>query len=244
VNLLGNATDELRHRPPPRRITIQTWPDGEQVCVAVADNGRGIAPEMAERLFRPFASTKGSAGTGLGLYISRQIARAAGGQLALDPAHAPGARFVCRLPRASPGAEVAAAPVPAAPEPAAADLVGLRVRVVDDEPAIRVALSRFLERRGVQVVTAEDGAAALDALVREEFDVVVADVTMPRVDGLELHEALRTLRPALAARTLLLSGGFQVGEPIQIAVEPDRLLLKPIDLAELARRIHGVARAV
>ena len=70
VNLLANAIDSLRAVPPPRHLTVDTWVQDAQVSVAVGDNGRGVAPEIAPRLFRPFATTKGRRGTGLGLYIS------------------------------------------------------------------------------------------------------------------------------------------------------------------------------
>ncbi|HEX4601780.1 MAG TPA: ATP-binding protein, partial [Gemmatimonadales bacterium] len=115
VNLLSNAIDALRAIKPPRQLSVDTGVASSQVWVAVADNGRGVAPEIAARLFRPFATTKGRRGTGLGLYISRQIAREAGGDLALVPAPSgEGARFLLSLPAAAPLAEE---PPEATPEP-------------------------------------------------------------------------------------------------------------------------------
>src|SRR5467141_691897 len=83
VNLLSNALDALRGVKPPRQLIVDSFIDdtGSRVCVTVTDNGHGVAPEIAQRLFRPFASTKGIRGTGLGLYISRQLVREVEGEL-------------------------------------------------------------------------------------------------------------------------------------------------------------------
>src|SRR5437773_12048708 len=124
VNLLSNAIDALRGVTPPRHLSVDTWVRDGQVSVAVGDNGRGGAPDIAPRLFRPFATTKGRRGTGLGLYISRQVAREAGGDLTLTSPAGFGARFVLSLPLApasAPDSASASAPAPApAPTPAAA----------------------------------------------------------------------------------------------------------------------------
>src|SRR3989454_9816443 len=112
VNLLSNALDALRGVTPPRRLIVDSFTDdtGGRVCVTVTDNGPGVAAEIAPRLFRPFASTKGVRGTGLGLYISRQLVREAEGELDVVKHAEPGggARFLVWLPSTR-------APVPTAP---------------------------------------------------------------------------------------------------------------------------------
>src|SRR3989441_10067346 len=216
VNLLANAIDSLRAVPPPRHLTVDTWVQDAQVSVAVGDNGRGVAPEIAPRLFRPFATTKGRRGTGLGLYISRQIAREAGGDLALTSPPGFGARFVLSLPvgpvsapdsapSPSPSPD-ASSPVPAGAQPGVGSLTGLRVLIVEDEEAVRRPMVRYLTRRGAEVDEAADGVEGLARLRAQAANVILADPRMPRMGGAELYSQLEEERPELAARVLFLSG--------------------------------------
>src|SRR2546425_111038 len=223
VNLLSNAIDALRGVTPPRHLSVDTWVRDGQVSVAVGDNGRGVAPDIAPRLFRPFATTKGRRGTGLGLYISRQIAREAGGDLTLTSPPGFGARFVLSVPLAlaqapapdsatSPAPAPAPAPPPApAPAPAlalapstppsesplgsaggaqapAGSLAGLRVLIVEDEEAVRRPMARYLRRRGAEVDEAADGVEGLARLRTQPANVILADLRMPRMGGVELYE--------------------------------------------------------
>jgi len=265
VNLLSNAIDALRGIKPPRQLTVDTWVENGRVCVAVADNGRGVSPDVMARLFRPFATTKGRRGTGLGLYISRQIAREAGGDLMLDSAPPGGARFVLSLPAAAPlpsAPSEAAAPVlaaaaaaavdepppspPPSPSPArpAASLAGLRVLIVDDEEAVRRPMAKFLARRGARVNEAADGEEALAWLGAQDVDLILVDLRMPRMTGVELFDKLEQARPGLAARVMFLSGDVsQLSEPGNTPVPRERVLVKPLELGELERRILAFVRS-
>jgi len=250
VNLLSNALDALRGVKPPRHLNVDSFIDdtGSRVCVTVTDNGPGVASEIAQRLFRPFASTKGIRGTGLGLYISRQLVREAEGELDLAKASEPrgaggGASFLVWLPcarQAVPTAPVATPQAAPAPAPAAAkSLAGIRVLLVDDEELIRRPMSRFLAKRGAEIRDAGDGEAAL-ARLQEGFDphVILADLRMPKMDGAELYERLQQERPALAERVIFLSGDITHLASRGLAEVPrDRVLVKPVELAELERRI-------
>src|SRR6266571_3495849 len=243
VNLLSNALDALRSVKPPRRLTVDSYTDdtGGRVCVTVTDNGPGVAPEIAQRLFRPFASTKGIRGTGLGLYISRQLVREAEGELDLVKRAEPGARFLVWLPtvrQAVPAAPAAAPQSRVAPTPKKS-LEGIRILLVDDEELIRRPMGRFLTKRGAEITEAGDGLAALDRL-KDGFEphVILADLRMPRMDGAEFYERLQQERPALAERVLFLSGDITHLASRGLAEVPrDRVFVKPVELAELERRI-------
>ena len=238
VNLLSNAIQAVRGAPHPRRVRVTTFSADSSVSVAVEDNGPGVPEEIADRIFLPFFTTKGERGTGLGLYISKQVARDAGGDLVLD-ARRPGARFVLTLPaaareapRVGPASTDQSPPLP---------LSGLRVLLVDDESSVRRPLATFLRRRGAQVVEATDGLDALTKVERYPIDVVLLDLRMPRMDGIECYMAIKEMQPSLAARVIIVSGDLrQLEEAENVVVPRERLLAKPVDLVDLERRVRQV----
>jgi signal transduction histidine kinase len=251
VNLLSNALDALRSVKPPRRLIVDSFADdtGGRVCVTVTDNGPGVAPEIAGRLFRPFASTKGVKGTGLGLYISRQLVREAEGELDLvKQAETGGARFLVWLPSAQEPVPTAPAvtpqPAPVAAPAAKGTLTGVRVLLVDDEELIRRPMARFLSKRGAEIKEASDGLAAIERL-KEGYDphVILADLRMPKMDGAEFYKHLQQHQPAVAERVLFLSGDITHLAGRGLAEVPrDRVLVKPVELAELEKRIAAFVR--
>jgi len=234
VAILSNAHEALvRAGAVERRMGVRTRRDGERVCVEVWDGGPGVPAEVQGRLFQPFASSRGDGHVGLGLYTARRVARELGGDIRFEPpGQGPGAVFVVTLP-------VGAYPGPSLAVPAGAptgSLAGLRVLLVDDEPAVRKPLGRFLTRRGVLVREAADGAEALAALAAEPSDLVVADLRMPGMDGAALYRALREKDPATAERMVFFSGDVaHLGDLDAGGIAPSRILPKPIELAEFER---------
>jgi CheY-like chemotaxis protein len=113
------------------------------------------------------------------------------------------------------------------------------VLLVDDEELIRRPMARFLTKRGAVITEAGDGQAALERLTGGfEPDVILADLRMPRMDGASLYERLQEQHPALAERVLFLSGDITHLAGRGLAEVPrDRVLVKPVELAELERRI-------
>lgn len=240
VNLLSNALDALAEVPAPRELGVETWRAGDRVGIAVTDRGAGIAPEMRARMFHPFATTKGAGGTGLGLYISREIIRELGGDLEHEPT-VEGARFVVTLPMAESAAEPHAGSRHAATAPAMApSLAQLRILLVDDEEAIRSPIARFLGRRGATVLEASDGAEALELLERTDVDAMLVDLRMPRMDGAAFCAQLERRQPALLDRVVLLSGDLSQLEGA-LPVPADRVLVKPVELREIEAVVRRVA---
>jgi two-component system cell cycle sensor histidine kinase/response regulator CckA len=248
VNLLSNALDALKLVRPPRRLIVDSFLDdtGGRVCVTVTDNGPGIAPEIAQRLFRPFATTKGAKGTGLGLYISRQIVREAEGELDVVRRDA-GTQFLLWLPTTGQAVPSAPTVVPQAAGASRLDtesLAGIRVLLLDDEELVRRPMARFLTRQGAEIREAGDGEAALE-LIAAGFEphVILADLRMPRLDGAEFYLHLQQGRPALAERVIFLSGDItQLAGRGLSEVPRDRVLVKPVELSELEQRILTFVR--
>jgi PAS domain S-box-containing protein len=204
VNLIINAQQAMEDGEMfDKTLTIRTSVDqAGKVLVDLADTGAGIPEKARARIFEPFYTTKLGSGTGLGLAFSQGIIEAHGGSLTLEPSRR-GAAFRISLPPAPFGAELLAVPI----EPARqAPPNGGRALIVEDEPDVADTLSELLEREGFKVTHAGDGAAALMALDREDFDLIVSDLRMPGVSGPDLHERLAETKPHLLAKMGFVTG--------------------------------------
>jgi len=176
--------------------------DGDYVCLTVEDSGGGMDEQTRDRIFEPFFTTKFT-GRGLGLAAVIGIVRDHHGSLAVDTALGQGTRFSVFLPALSPGSIPAEVAHEHQPVPTTG--VGGTILVADDEELVRSLAERVLADRGFTVITACDGAEAI-ALVRDHpIDLVVLDLTMPRVGGVEALAAIGELRPELP---VILSSGY------------------------------------
>jgi signal transduction histidine kinase/CheY-like chemotaxis protein len=174
---------------------------GEHALFTVEDDGAGMSPETAARAIEPFFSTKGEAGTGLGLSAVNSLAAAAGGALVIRSRLGQGTRIELYVPRARAAAQ---AELDLAPPPGAA--VACDVLLVEDDPAVRAGTARLLRALGCRVTAAEDAEDALGVLAGgAPVDLIITDIGLPYgLDGRALAEAARGLRPDL--KTLFISG--------------------------------------
>ncbi|GAB4217452.1 MAG: hypothetical protein OHK0013_44960 [Sandaracinaceae bacterium] len=238
TNLVVNALQALQGQAPERRLlSIRTSHDEEVVMMEVRDTGPGMDAEVLARIFDPFFTTKPiGQGTGLGLSITQELVRKAGGEILVESEPGYGTTFRVVLPRPpmpARGPRLLSAPPP--------PLSRLRVLLVDDDELLLRALQRALQQ-DFECIAVSSGRAALELVRRHEhFDVIVSDVVMPDMNGLDLYEAVRAQDPGLAERSIFLSGGLHQASLIKRIHDTGRLFLnKPLSPRDLARRIHEI----
>jgi signal transduction histidine kinase len=236
MNLLFNAIDAM---PSGGRITISTRCTDGRAEVLVRDEGTGIAREVQEKLFQPFTSTKGTAGSGLGLSVCRSIAERHEGTLTAQSALGRGTTFVLSLPAAprrlapaAPSGEQAAAEA-ARLEPEvrpASAAIGRRILLVDDQQEVRDSVGEMLRALGHSVVMAGDGQAALAAAGSQPIDVVFTDFGMPEMNGAELGQRLAAVAPKTP---VVLMSGWGLDDDVRLPGNVVHVLGKPLTLKTL-----------
>jgi two-component system, sensor histidine kinase len=224
ANLIGNAIKHSGSGP----VVATVAYDAPRLVVDVTDEGPGIPAEFQERIFEPFfRGSTDSPGVGLGLAISRALARQMGGDLTLEPSRH-GATF--RLTVAAPVSVVAA------PKPLPTDVGGRTVLIVDDIATNRLVAGQLLLATGARVVEAASGPEALVKLEQNDIDLVLLDMMMPGMDG---QETLRRIRARPGPRVPVVAMTADILAAQREAAGADALdgfLPKPI-LPETLREI-------
>lgn len=250
LNLLSNA---VKFTPAGGRVEMRARPLGGAtggIRIEVQDSGPGIPADKRHLLFEDFSQLmqvpgQESAGTGLGLAISARLAEAMGGRIGCAPEVTEGALFWVELPLReaevpSPASEALPAPRPA---PAGGEARALRVLVADDVAANRMVARAMLVAAGHQVDSASDGAEALAAVQREDYDIVLMDVQMPEMDGLEATRRIRALSGPQARVPILAVTASALPEQVTACREAgmDGHLAKPIDRESLLAAVRRLA---
>jgi two-component system NtrC family sensor kinase len=250
VNLLVNAAQALEETEGRReiRVSVRAARDGK-LGVVFADSGPGVPKDIAKRIFEPFFTTKPQgSGTGIGLSVSRGLAEAQGGTLALLTSPKGGAAFELSLPLAGgksdakAGKRVDRGNGSAAGRRAKGKGREPRAIVVDDEPEIAVLLAEALRKAGYACDVATGGreGQAMIAANPAGYDALVCDLRMPDIDGPKLFRWISDHHPALAERTLFVTGdalGPTAGRFLEKSGRP--VLEKPFAPADVVRVISG-----
>jgi PAS domain S-box-containing protein len=241
LNLLLNAAHAIAEGDSERNeIRVSTRSDeAGRAVVEVRDTGRGIPADIQTRIFDPFFTTKPAGeGTGLGLWICQGILAGLGGKIAVESEVARGSVFRVTLP---PLAVEAPPPRTMTPPPEAARRDG-RVLIVDDEPMILGALRRALV--DYEVVCVGDGRQALERLrVGERFDVILCDLMMPELTGMDLYTELASIPNADPDRIIFVTGGAFTARAREFLDRvPNARVEKPIDFQSLRLLIRNLLR--
>jgi CheY-like chemotaxis protein len=214
--------------------------DGRFLEISVRDSGPGIAPEVRERMFDPFYSTKEvGKGSGMGLAMVHGIVHQHGGHLLVENVPGAGARFGILLPPAAVPAKGWTGAAPTSSSTASARLSG-RVLLAEDEPSIRELLEDLLGGWGLEVLACADGAAARDAFAEDpqSFDLVLTDQTMPRLTGLQLAKLVTRMRPGIPV--ILCTGYGEDLKPRELEAAGVRTLAKkPVEPAQLRELLRA-----
>jgi signal transduction histidine kinase len=206
VNLLVNAAQAIAAgSTADNEIRISTSTDAEGYAVVrVSDTGPGIAPDVLDHVFEPFFTTKPTGvGLGLGLFVCHGIVKGLGGTLTAESPAGAGATFIVRLPPAASSEDGRAEAAVAAPAPAPRRA---RVLAVDDEPHVLRSIQRALGAH--EVVIADGGREALSRLETDSaFDLILCDLMMGDMTGMDLHAELGRRSAELAGRIVFMTGG-------------------------------------
>jgi signal transduction histidine kinase/ActR/RegA family two-component response regulator len=242
LNLISNAVQALEEADVKRNLVrVRSFDEGDQVVVEVMDNGPGIAPEAAPRIFESFFTTKPRGmGTGLGLPISLGIVRSLGGEIIVDSRPGEGATFRVRIPATN--AVPASRPAPLSEITPSRVFVRRRILAIDDEALLLKAYRRMLGEAH-ELVTALGGHEAMKVLEEDaRFDVIMCDLQMPEMSGMELHAAAIQRFPALTERFVFVTGGAFSGEARRFLEESvPAVIQKPFNVDELLTLVDSIA---
>jgi signal transduction histidine kinase/ActR/RegA family two-component response regulator len=206
--------------------------DGEYVCISVHDDGPGMPDDVLSRAFEPFFTTKSHGkGTGLGLAQLYGFAKQSGGAAKIESELGEGTTVAIYLPRTR------QEPV----RPASGRQDGhrgreARILIVDDDDDVRVVTAATIQELGYDVVSVATAQSAIDELAKEHFDLLITDVAMPRMTGVELARRVRSTNSRLP---IIFSSGYADVKTFGEELSEEVVLKKPFRVAEIARRIEA-----
>lgn len=244
TNILSNAYQALEEIKTERLIEVKVELLSKKIRFSFKDNGPGISKEIIHKIFDPFYTTKEvGKGTGLGLSLSYGIIKEHDGTLTVDSCLGKETIFTIELPLKS-IEEI----VPVAAERSQDSTLkipsGTRILLVEDETAIRNLMMKTFEEQDCKLDTASDGEAALEKLKKHDYDLILCDYRMPKLDGIQLFKEIQKLKPEITDHFLFVTGSTQFMRGFNSFFQENHLdvLLKPFTRNELIFSINTVIK--
>lgn len=247
INFLGNSVKFTQSGGVTVRSDVVDGADGRMLRFTVSDTGIGIPPEALGRLFQEFSQVDGSitrrfGGSGLGLAITRRIAEALGGSVGVRSTPGQGSDFWIEIPLKE--ADIKSCELPEWPVSAAAR--PLRILVAEDVPTNQLIISATLRSLGHFPTMVSNGKQALEEMALQTFDIVMLDMQMPEMDGLEATRRIRAL--GFSSQTLpimaITANGFDSDREACRAAGMDGFVAKPFDPQDVAREINRLSASL
>ena len=240
MNFVSNAIKYTKDGKIDLIVETKDGDDGDVNLVCrVKDNGLGIGDDKQKHLFKEFymaeeVDVRSTEGTGLGLTICKVLTKMMGGSIGVQSQLGEGSEFWIDIPLQETQASTASENVPAR-----ADISGLKILLVEDNPTNRMVVSRILDKQGAKITVATNGVEALTSLETQTFDLLLTDVFMPEMGGKELVERLRsgsTINAKLPVIALTAMGDIHEAEELK-SYGIDKVLLKPFNSKDLIQAI-------
>jgi len=239
LNLIVNAETEMKLARGSGKLSIKTQQIENNIRISFKDDGPGIAEENLERIFDPFFTTRQvGQGTGLGLSVCYGIVSEHGGRIHAESKPGKGATFIVELPIITADKQLEF------PEPAVQEqqkVTGAKILVVDDEPVVREFISKVLTEEGHQVEAVDNAQDALEMVKSKTYRIILLDIKMPGMSGIELYKRFQKIAPSLARRVVFVTGdvmGTRTTSFLSKAKSP--YITKPFDGKQLNIAINRI----
>jgi CheY-like chemotaxis protein len=239
LNIVLNAEVEMTRTHGRGNLLVKTERMDNAIRISFKDDGPGIAKENLDKIFDPFFTTREvGQGTGLGLSVSHGIVTGHGGRIYAQSELGKGATFFVELPIVTEAEQLKLVEAAIA-EPKKAS--GGRILVVDDEPLVQQFLTRMLSEQGHEVETTDNGQDALKKLHSEDYDVVLVDIKLPGMSGIEIYKHLQRMANPLVSRVVFITGDVMSEETMAFLSRAKApYVTKPFDTERLRKDINSM----
>jgi len=239
LNLIINAETEMKLARGKGKLSIKTQAVDTTISISFKDDGPGIASENLERIFDPFFTTREvGQGTGLGLSICHEIIAEHSGTIHAQSEPGKGATFIVQLPIITEQKEPELAE-PAIEQPRRVAVA--KILVVDDEPVVLSLMSQVLTDQGHKVDTVDNASDALERIRSERYSLILLDIKLPGMSGIELYEHIQQIARSLARRVVFITGDVLGVDTIEFLSRTKvPCIVKPFDAEQLKKEINHI----